>query len=108
MMNSRRLIAKITSSSPDVQGSAQNRMLSFLALGGACETSQNETAQHQPFRISRWAAKGSTGGGAIASAVSGWVMSITTALTTAFVKVFGRRPRDAESLPQAQPAGVRK
>jgi hypothetical protein len=30
------------------------------------------------------------------------------ALTTAYVKVFGRRPPDAESLPQAQPAGVRK
>ena len=57
----------------------------IIALdGGACEASQNETVQHQPFRISTVTDTGSTGGGAIVSAVSGWVMSITTALTTAF------------------------
>jgi hypothetical protein len=61
---------------------------------GACEASQNETVQHRPFRISTVTDTGSTGGGPIVSAVSGWVMSITTALTTAFGTIL---PLDAQA-----------
>ena len=74
-----------------------------------CEASRNETIKHQPSVFLRATGAGSTGGGAIVSAVSGWAIPITThTLTTAFFEGFRTPAEHSTNKRHAQLAGVRK